>query len=66
MYRRFHNKKNHDEIIEYGKLKINITNRELYKRNNEITLTAKELDLLRILINKPGRVFARENSYETV
>ncbi|RKD31577.1 response regulator transcription factor [Thermohalobacter berrensis] len=66
VYRRFNKTKEPDEIIEINGLKFNTLERTLYKGNKEIILTAKEFDLLKILITNRGRVFKREELYELV
>ena len=63
VYRRFNKDKDSDEIVEYHDLKINTADRTLYKAGSEIPLTAKELELLKILMAKPGRVYTRENLF---
>lgn len=66
VYRRFNKEKNYDETINYSGFKLSIADRSLHKENEEITLTAKEFDLLKTLITRPGRVYTRENLFEIV
>lgn len=66
VYRRFNKIKSVDEIIETAWLKLNTAKFSLYKRDNEISLTSKEYDLLQILMKNAGRVFTREMLFDIV
>lgn len=66
VYRRYRSNKGNDETIETSGLRLNVSNRTVYKGDEEISLTAKEFDLLSILVRKPGRVFTREMLFETI
>ncbi|MCQ1528409.1 response regulator transcription factor [Lutispora saccharofermentans] len=66
VYRRYKNMKNEDETIETSGLRLNISNRTLSKGDEEISLTAKEFDLLHMFLRNPGRVFTREILFETI
>jgi len=66
VYRRFEKKKNIQNIIEIGDLKLYVLERTFYKENEEVQLTAKEFDILKILFTNPGIVFSREKLYERV
>lgn len=46
--------------LEYGDLRIDRTTREVTLAGQEITLTAKEFDLLAFLAESPRQVFSRE------
>ena len=65
VYRRYRSNKGNDETIETSGLRLNVSNRTVYKGDEEISLTAKEFDLLSILVRKPGRVFTREMLFAT-
>jgi len=54
-------KKNNDEIIEKGELRLDISNRRIYISGKEISLTAKEFDVLELLIRHPDKVYSRED-----
>ena len=47
--------------VEAGDLVLETDSRRLYIAGREINLTAKEFDLLLLLVNNPGKVFSREN-----
>ncbi len=48
-------------IIQSGALKLNSESRRVYVEEKEVTLTAKEFDLLELFINHPNKVYSREN-----
>lgn len=62
IHRRSQNKDTVDNI-EINELLININERRVYVRDEEIRLTAKEFDLLYLLASNPRKVYTRENIY---
>lgn len=48
-------------IIENGDLKIDCESRRLYILGKEVNLTAKEFDLMELLVKNPNKVYSREN-----
>ena len=48
--------KKKEEIIESGELKLNLEGRRVYIGEREINLTAKEFDLLELLMTNPNKV----------
>ena len=54
------------ERITSGILTIDSTERNAYKNDECVELTAKEFDLIELLIHNPGRVFSRENLLDQV
>lgn len=48
-------------VIEQGELKLECDSRRLYIRGNEINLTAKEFDLLELLVKNENKVYSRED-----
>ncbi len=52
--------KKKEEIIESGELKLNLEGRRVYIGEREINLTAKEFDLLELLMTNPNKVYGRE------
>ena len=54
------------ERITAGILTVDSTERNAYKGDECVELTAKEFDLIELLIHNPGRVFSRENLLDTV
>lgn len=55
-----------EKITTFGELKIDCESRRVYIRGKEVNLTAKEFDLLELLIFNPNKVYSRENLLNTV
>jgi DNA-binding response OmpR family regulator len=49
------------KTIENGDLRLDCEGRRLYILDKEINLTAKEFDLLELLVVNPNKVYSREN-----
>ncbi len=65
--RRMSNKtKEKSKIIESGDMRLDCEGRRVYAGNREINLTAKEFELLELLILNPNKVYSRENLLKTV
>lgn len=47
-------------VMEAGGLKMNTDSRRVFIGDREINLTAKEFDLLELLVCNPGKVYSRE------
>ena len=54
------------ERITSGILTVDSTERNAYKGEECVELTAKEFDLIELLIHNPGRVYSRENLLDLV
>ncbi len=54
-------KKKNTKILESGDLKMDCESRRLFIQGREVNLTAKEFDLLELLVNNPNKVYGREN-----
>ena len=54
------------KIIQNGDLKLDCESRRLYILDKEVNLTAKEFDLLELLVTNPGKVYSRENLLDLV
>ena len=52
--------------LSFEELRINIDSRRGYINNTEVNLTAKELDLLELLMMHPNKVYSREELLNTV
>ncbi len=59
-------KKDTGKVAVFGDLKVDQEGRRVFVRNVEENLTAKEFDLLELLMNNPGKVYSRENLLNTV
>lgn len=54
-------KEEKSSVIENGDLKMDCDSRRLFVKDKEINLTAKEFDLLELLVTHPNKVYSREN-----
>lgn len=54
------------KVVVFGDLKIDCESRRVYVNSKEVNLTAKEFDLLELLIFNPNKVYSRENLLNTV
>ena len=54
-------KQDNSKLIESGDLRLDCESRRLYVSGKEINLTAKEFDLLELLVLNPNKVYGREN-----
>ncbi|MDI3281018.1 MAG: response regulator transcription factor [Bacillota bacterium] len=54
------------EVIRAGDLIINAAQRSVHRGEEEITLTAREFDLLWLLAAHPGRVFTKEQILDRI
>ena len=54
---------NHSDskTVTIGEMKLDCDNRRVYIAGKEVNLTAKEFDLLELLIFNPNKVYSREN-----
>ena len=53
-------------VAVFGELKVDFEGRRVFVRNHEENLTAKEFDLLELLMNNPGKVYSRDSLLNTV
>ncbi len=53
-------------IIESGDLKLYTDSRRVFIEGREINLTAKEFEVLELLVNNPNKVFSREKLLEMI
>lgn len=49
------------QVVEAGDLRLDCDGRRLYIHGREINLTAKEFDVLELLVLNPNRVYSRES-----
>ena len=50
-----------EKIIRTGDMVLDCDGRRAYIEDNEVNLTAKEFDVLELLVNNPNKVYSREN-----
>ena len=53
-------------VIEYNGLTVNLDSYEVFLNGEEVKLTAKEFEILALLIQNPKRVFSVEQLFENV
>lgn len=53
-------------MIEQGDMRLDCDGRRVYISGKEINLTAKEFEVLELLIKNPGKVYSRENLLKIV
>jgi DNA-binding response OmpR family regulator len=54
------------QVIEAGDLKLDCDGRRLYINGKEVNLTAKEFDVLELLVLNPNKVYGRESLLKLV
>lgn len=54
------NPENNAKVLEVGNLKMDLEARRVFAGEREANLTAKEFDLLELLMSNPNKVFSRE------
>ena len=59
-------KKEESKTVERGDMRLECEGRRGYIKDKEINLTAKEFELLELLIKNPGKVYGRENLLKLV
>lgn len=57
---------NMPQYMEVGDMRLDCDGRRVYIDNNEINLTAKEFEVLELLITNPNKVYSRENLLKLV
>lgn len=58
--------KENTKFITFEELKIDLDSRRCYINDAEVNLTAKEFDILELLMNHPNKVYSREDLLNTV
>ncbi len=59
-------RKEESKVVERGDMRLDCEGRRVYIKDKEINLTAKEFELLELLIKNPGKVYGRENLLKLV
>lgn len=54
------------QYLEVGDMRLDCDGRRVYIDNNEINLTAKEFEVLELLVTNPNKVYSRENLLKLV
>ena len=58
--------KREEKVYSIGDLKINLDNFSVVKKDENIYLTSKEFDILKLFITNPSRVFTKSQIYNLV
>lgn len=53
--------KNAERVIENRDMRLDCDGRRVYIKNREVNLTAKEFEVLELLMKNPNKVYSREN-----
>ena len=56
----------HQKVIETKGLKIDVDSRRVYIDDKEVNLTAKEFELVYLLVSNPNKVYSREQLLKTI
>src|SRR5699024_2421140 len=54
------------KVVEAGNLKLDCESRRVFINGKEINLTAKEFDVLELLVFHPNKVYSRDNRLNSV
>ena len=54
------------KVIETKRLKIDVDSRRVYIDDKEVNLTAKEFELVYLLVSNPNKVYSREQLLKTI
>lgn len=60
LLRRLKRQQQPDDCIRYRGLKVNLTDKTVYKDNRLVSLTPREFQLLELLASHPKRIFSRD------
>lgn len=55
-----------EAVLSCGELRYSLTENSVYYEGKEINLTAKEMQLLRLLLENPKKVYTKANLYESI
>lgn len=59
-------KKEEPRLVERGDMRLDCEGRRVHIKDREINLTAKEFEVLELLMSNPGKVYSRENLLKSV
>ncbi len=54
------------KTIEIGELRLELSSRRVFIKNQEMNLTAKEFDMLELFATHPGKVYSRDQLLDTI
>ena len=64
--RRYHKQAAAETVLHYGDMVLNDNARRITVNDKELDLTAKEYQILELMLKNKGKVFTKANLYETV
>ena len=59
--RRSHEEEEQSRVVTAGSLKLDVDSRRVFIEGREVNLTAKEFDVLKLLVFNPNKVYSRES-----
>lgn len=57
---------NEEKMVSFDKITVDISRYEVTADNKKVDLSRKEFDILKLLLNRPGKVFYRRDIYRKV
>lgn len=54
------------KTLEIGELRLELSSRRVFIKNQEMNLTAKEFDMLELFATHPGKVYSRDQLLDTI
>ncbi|MDF2988854.1 MAG: response regulator with CheY-like receiver domain and winged-helix DNA-binding domain [Eubacterium sp.] len=64
--RRFHRQACTEELLQYRDMLVDVSSKRISVNNIELDLTAREYQIIEILIKNRSKVFTKANLYETI
>jgi DNA-binding response OmpR family regulator len=65
-YLNYNEKKEENSVLQYNDLRLDALNYKAYKAEEEINLTKKEFELLKLFLSNPNKVFTKANIFNSV
>ena len=65
-YINYNGKKEENYILQYDEMKLDTLNYKIYKLDEEVNLTKKEFEILKLFLSNPNRVFTKAQIFNNV
>ncbi|BCZ49237.1 DNA-binding response regulator [Clostridium gelidum] len=62
----YNNSEVQNSILQYDELKLDTLNYKIFKNDQELSLTKKEFELLKLFLSNPNRVFTKAQIFNSV
>ena len=62
----YNNSEVQNSILQYNELKLDTLNYKIFKNDQELSLTKKEFELLKLFLSNPNRVFTKAQIFNSV